>query len=95
MTCADYGTIFEHLHWTSWTPTSATAVGTLVYKTCEPNCADGGFGSVPDTEIMLNVARLGAGGRLVWSELEANHWPPGYATGPLHGGPSPLPISPE
>ena len=41
LACADYGVLVEGLHWTSWTTASATAVGTLVYNDCTPNCAEG------------------------------------------------------
>jgi hypothetical protein len=29
LTCADHGTTAVHLHWTSWTPTTATAIGQI------------------------------------------------------------------
>jgi hypothetical protein len=94
LACADYNTLLEALHWTSWTATSATAVGTLVYNDCTPNCAEGHFHHVPGTRVTLTVPSRGAGGRLVWSEVQENPEPPGYETGPYHGGPQPLPKGP-
>jgi len=95
LTCADYGELLEGLHWTTWTSTRATAVGTLVYNDCTPNCAEGHHHSVPGTEVTLTVAVPGAGGQLVWSEVQEDPEPPGYETGPDHGGPQPLPTRPD
>lgn len=94
LACADYNALLEALHWTSWTATSATAVGTFVSNDCTPNCADGHFHHVPGTRVTLTVPSRGAGGQQVWSEVQENPEPPGYATGPYHGGPQPLPKSP-
>jgi hypothetical protein len=94
LACADYNALLEALHWTSWTATSATAVGTLVYNDCTPNCADGHFHHVPGTRVTLTVPARTAGGQKVWSEVQENPEPPGYETGPYHGGPQPLPKSP-
>lgn len=91
LTCADYGEVLMGLHWTSWTTTNASAVGTLVYNDCEPDCANGHQHSVPGTTVTLTVPIHGAGGSLVWSEVQENPEPPGYETGPYHGGPQPLP----
>jgi hypothetical protein len=95
LACADHGALLENLHWTSWTAASATAIGTLVYNDCTPDCADGHFHSVPDTQVTLTVPVRGAGGQLVWSEVQENHKPPGYETGPYHGGPQTLPTQPD
>ena len=94
LACADYNALLEALHWTSWTATSATAVGTFVYNDCTPNCAEGHFRNVPDTRITLTVPTRKAGGQRVWSEIQESPEPPGYATGPYHGGPQPLPKGP-
>ncbi len=94
LACADYNTVLEALHWTSWTITSATAVGTLVYNDCTPDCADGHFHHVPGTQVTLTVPARSVGGQLVWSEVQENPEPPGYETGPYHGGPQPLPHGP-
>jgi hypothetical protein len=94
LACADYNALLESLHWTSWTATSATAVGTFVYNDCTPNCAEGHFHKVPGTRVTRTVPSRSAGGQPVWSEVQENPEPPGYATGPFHGGPQPLPKDP-
>ncbi len=94
LACADYNAILESLHWTGWTATSATAVGTFVYNDCTPNCAAGHFHHVPGTRVTLTVPSPSASGQQVWSQVQENPEPPGYATGPYHGGPQPLPKSP-
>ena len=95
LTCADRGEVLTGLHWTNWTATSASAVGTLVYNDCTPTCAAGHYHSVPGTTVTLTVPVQGAGGGLVWSEIQENPEPPGYATGPYHGGPQPMPTQPD
>lgn len=95
LTCADYGEVLEGLRWTSWTASSASAVGTLVYNDCMPNCAGGHRHSVAGTVVTLTVPTRGAAGTLVWSQVQENPEPPGYATGPYHGGPQPLPTQPD
>jgi hypothetical protein len=95
LTCADHGEVLRGLHWTSWTASSASALGTLDYNDCEPNCADGHRHDVPGTAVTLTVPVRGAGGQLVWSEVQENPTPPGYETGPYHGGPQPLPTRPD
>ena len=87
LTCADDGVLLDQLRWTSWTAGRATAVGTLVYNDCSPNCAQGHFHRVTGDQVTLTVPVHGAAGRLVWSELQMHPQPPGYATGPEHGGP--------
>jgi hypothetical protein len=94
LACADYGALLEGLHWTNWTTASATAVGTLIYNDCTPNCAQGHHHRVPGTEVTLTVPVPGTGGQVVWSRIQENPEPPGYKTGPYHGGPQPLPIRP-
>jgi hypothetical protein len=94
LACADYGVLLEGLHWTSWTAAHATAVGTLVYNDCTPNCAEGHHHRVPGTRITLTVPVHGAGGQVVWSRVQEYPEPPGYQTGPYHGRPQPLPIRP-
>ena len=95
LACADYGSVLKGLHWTSWIPTGATGVGTLDYNVCVPDCAGGHFHSIPDTTVTLSVPVPGAGGSLVWSEVQENPEPPSYETGPFHGGPQPLLKGPD
>ena len=94
LACADYNALLESLHWTSWTATSATAVGTFVYNDCTPNCAEGHFHHVPGTRVTLTVPSRTASGQRVWSQIQESPEPPGYAAGPYHGGPQPLPKAP-
>jgi hypothetical protein len=94
LACADYGALLEGLHWKSWTAASATAVGTLVYNDCTPSCAAGHHHRVPATSVTLTAPVHGAGGQVVWSRIQERPEPPGYQTGPYHGGPQPLPIRP-
>jgi hypothetical protein len=94
LACGDYGERLTSLYWTSWTANGATAVGTLVYNDCTPDCAAGQFHRVPNTTVTLTVPTRGASGSLVWSEVQENPEPPGYETGPFHGGPQPLPTQP-
>jgi hypothetical protein len=95
LTCADYGEVLTGLQWTSWTATSASAAGTLVYNDCIPDCAGGQHHSVPGTTVTLTAPVRGAGATLVWSQVQENPEPPGYETGPYHGGPQPLPTQPD
>lgn len=94
LTCADYNEVLEHLHWASWTSTSATATGTLVYNDCIPSCAEGHFHNVPGTSVTLTVPVRDDTGQLLWSKIQEDPQPPGYATGPYHGGPQSLPLGP-
>ena len=95
LTCADAGVRFEGLHWTSWTNVSASAIGILVYNDCTPDCAGGQFHYVPNARVTLSVPVVGAAGQIVWSMVQENPEPPGYATGPYQGGPQPLVTQPD
>jgi hypothetical protein len=94
LACADYGTLLEGLRWTSWTATSATAVGTLVYNDCLPSCVAGHHHDIPGTAVTLTRPVPRDGGPLLWSRVQESPQPPGYATGPDHGGPQALPLGP-
>ena len=95
LTCADKGWRLEELHWMTWTPEGATAVGVFLYNDCTPYCALGHIHSVPGTHVVLSVPVRGAGGQLVWSRLQQDPLPPGYSTGPEHGAPFRLPTRPN
>jgi hypothetical protein len=95
LTCADAGVRAQNLHWTSWTGAIATAVGTLTYNDCMPSCAGGHFHTITGDQITLTDPLHGSGGPLVWSEIQENPEPPGYATGPYRGGPQPLVTQPD
>ena len=95
LTCGDYGEVLPGLHWMSWTSASAKAVGTLSYNDCTPDCARGHRHYVPGTRVILTDPVRGAGGQLVWSRVREAPEPPGYETGPYHGGPQPLSTQPD
>jgi hypothetical protein len=95
LTCADDGVRAQNLHWTSWTGAIATAVGTLTYNDCMPSCAGGHFHTITGDQITLTDPLHGSDGPLVWSEIQENPEPPGYATGPYRGGPQPLVTQPD
>lgn len=94
LACADNNALLTGLHWTSWTATSATAVGTLEYNDCNPYCAAGHFHDVPGTQVTLTAPVQAGNGLVVWSKVQESPEPPGYATGPYHGGPQPLTTRP-
>ncbi len=95
LTCADGGTTLEQIHWTTWSTTSATGTGVLKYNDCQPSCAQGKFHSVAGAHITLTAPVTGATGETVWSTIAFTPQPPGYASGPYHGGPEPLPTQPS
>ena len=39
LTCADDGELAQNLHWTTWTASSATATGKVVWRSCVADCA--------------------------------------------------------
>jgi hypothetical protein len=47
ISCADDGVYLNHLHWTSWTSSIASAAGTLEMNTCTPSCVAGHFKAYP------------------------------------------------
>lgn len=94
LTCADAAVSVTNLHWTSWTARHAYGIGTLRYNDCTPNCAEGRFHDVPVTRITLTRPVPDLNGHLVWSRSQEKPLPPGWATGPLHGAPEPLPTRP-
>jgi hypothetical protein len=93
LTCADHGTVFENLRWTTWTATSATAVGTGSYSHCGPDCPTGHL-DVAGVQVTLTTPVKGVAGELLFSEIQENPEPPGFETGPYRGGPQPLPTRP-
>lgn len=95
LTCADHGFYFQDLHWTGWTATSATAVGTEAYNDCTPSCAGGRFHYIANATVTLTTPTTDSSGRQLWSQIAFSPQPPGYATGPYHGGPEPLPVRPD
>jgi len=53
--CADANFYADHLHWTAWTASGATARGTGHQNDCTPNCAAGRFHSFPITVRLSHV----------------------------------------
>src|SRR5215469_13324918 len=47
LTCADAGSVLEHLVWKSWTARQAVATGVHELNSCTPNCAEGKFIDYP------------------------------------------------
>ena len=43
LTCADAGSVLDHLVWSSWTAQQAVATGVHELNNCTPNCAQGKF----------------------------------------------------
>lgn len=95
LTCADDAVQAEGLTWSQWSAAGATAVGTLVYNDCVPDCAAGTFRHIDDDLITLSDPVRTATGVVVWSRIQESPEPPGYQTGPYHGGPQPLPTRPD
>jgi hypothetical protein len=54
LTCADAGDVLTGLHWVSWGPIAAFAIGTEQINDCTPNCAAGKFISYP---VLVNLWR--------------------------------------
>ena len=50
---------------------------------------------VPNAQVTLSVPVVGVAGQVVWSMVQENPEPPGYATGPYQGGPQPLVTQPD
>jgi hypothetical protein len=47
LTCADAGSVLDHLTWESWTAQQAVATGLHGLNDCTPNCAEGKFIDYP------------------------------------------------
>lgn len=92
LACADKKSGLVNLRWTSWTPQEATAVGTLYYYDCVPDCAARQpVHNILNAQVTLLDPVLDTGGHRVWARIAIHPQVPGYATGPFHGGPEPLP----
>ena len=44
--CGDFGAYIDRLNWTAWRKSRAKGGGRFRYKTCNPDCATGGFREV-------------------------------------------------
>jgi hypothetical protein len=70
LACADYGSILENLHWSSWTPTAATGSGTYSYKICVPDCAAGGTANAPASVALggpISTSQGAEFSRITWT----------------------------
>jgi hypothetical protein len=68
--CGDAGLIATNLTWSRWTQKSADATGTGVEKTCDPDCASGGFESAPIVLHLNKPRKCDKGGRI----FSKGHW---------------------
>ncbi len=59
---------WDHIHWTSWTPTSATATGDMWTETCLPNCELGKVLQTPGT-IKLSDTTVSSAYALIFNKL--------------------------
>jgi hypothetical protein len=60
LTCADAGSVLEHLAWKSWTAQQAVATGVHELNGCTPDCAEGKFIDYP-VVVTLWRSEPGAG----------------------------------
>ncbi|HZT66032.1 MAG TPA: hypothetical protein VFA11_09620 [Acidimicrobiales bacterium] len=61
LACGDGNAYLDHLRWSSWTGTAATATGVYTHNTCTPSCAGGTFVSAPTTVRLSYPAQTRAG----------------------------------
>jgi len=52
LTCADAGSVLEHLVWKSWTAQQAVATGVHELNSCTPSCAEGKFIDYPVVALL-------------------------------------------
>lgn len=76
LACADGNAYLQGLHWTTWTSSQATAVGTAVYNDCIPNCAQGHFHRIRHDRITVTRPVRGKSGQRVWSRIQEDPTPP-------------------
>src|SRR5579884_1138606 len=61
LACGDGNAYLDHLRWSSWTGTAATATGVYTHNTCTPSCAGGTFVSAPTTVRLSYPVQTRAG----------------------------------
>jgi Transglycosylase SLT domain len=82
LTCADHGTIAQHLHWSSWTGTRATATGVVTWRACAGDCPRAAWG--PDSataQFTLADPVPESGGQILFTKLRMHvtgHTPPRF-----------------
>ena len=58
ISCADDGAYLNHLDWTSWTPSIASAAGKLEINNCSPSCVAGVFKTYPVLVVFWGSAAV-------------------------------------
>jgi hypothetical protein len=81
VTCADHESTAAHLHWTSWTATSATATGQIEIRGCAGDCARARAGDGTIAKFTLTGPLLEDNGKeVLFTKLKVQ------ITGPDPGG---------
>jgi hypothetical protein len=75
--CADAGVVVQDLKWSSWKRSGAVGIGMVVYQTCTPTCAAGGYGHLKGATITLTDPVAATDGKQVWSKIRIAPAPPG------------------
>jgi hypothetical protein len=68
--CGDGGYYLARLHWSSWTPASAAAIGTAHVNDCTPNCAAGRFHLYRGVSVRLTRPESCSDGRRLFTRIE-------------------------
>ena len=80
LTCADDGELAEHLQWSSWTASQATATGAVTWRNCVTMCADATQWKSTAADITLTGPVSEPGEGLLFTRLDLN------VTGPTPAG---------
>ncbi|HWG60618.1 MAG TPA: hypothetical protein VG253_02795 [Streptosporangiaceae bacterium] len=80
LACADNGEGLESMTWSAWTATSAVGVGTVYYKPCKPNCAEGGIRYISGVHVTLSAPLHASDGVAYFSRITLSKAPPGSPT---------------
>jgi hypothetical protein len=81
LTCADDGELAEHLAWSSWTASQATATGVVTWRDCESLCADARQWESTSAEVTLTDPVNEPGIGVLFTRLNLNvtgSTPPGF-----------------
>jgi hypothetical protein len=81
VTCADGGMIAEHLHWSSWTGTRATATGVVTWRACSAKCADSKVWDSATAAVTLTDPVHEPGKAVLFTRLDLHvtgHTPAGF-----------------
>ena len=70
LTCADDGELASSLHWTSWSPTKATATGKVIWRTCRTLCAESRQHDNTSADYTLTDPVQVAGKGILFTRLE-------------------------